>query len=464
MGVAAPANTIPKNAKGNLVFKTHEDYERVLSEQVAKGQDMELLSQLLNRENVVIEPDAAVQPVKAEPVAPTPKPAEPEPARTNWLEKLRAKAKEEGVSLSYDDEDSVINALILKEKRVRHLETERSRLQNTPDKTPAQDQELQELKRELEEVKARAKPSAPVAASKMSEIRELRRQLKTFADPLSPEAVAVQDKLQDAYDYELERMQGLLTTSTNPTMDSKYIETITNLQSELKAIKEKQTSFDEEVQARKIEQARSDYQRVISTFQKDHNEFATKRDIYELDADYQKFANRLMQESQGRFCTTTDEMRNVVNEYLNSDTVQKSMRERGIEKPVELDKYLEICELMIIRDKLNRASLDDREHTLEDALIYKKQRSGKLSELMASQREVGANALKNAQTQRETNFAQVLDASAGASPEVTGDTMTEEQAAAIIQTVTPLDTKKDPSKRQLLVKALQRLKLPVDGI
>ena len=408
-----------------------------------------MLSQLLNKDNVVIQP--------TEPVPEAPKPetpgygapavsgsgdgvGAPVSAPQSLIEKAKAAAEAQGIDFAYSNEDELINALISKERHNQYLENERTRLLGSsrqPEATP----EEPTSQKPQEQTVSEDDILAGVGESRQAEINSLKTRLATL-NPVDnqEEYLEIRGKLDDLQLYEINRSAEIASRAVQATQKVRQ-----HFTEREQVMMQAVNNLKQEGQTK---QELEDDRRLATRFQKEHPEFATETPIDKLDAQYLRWAKDLHTLRYKETTTDPMKLKRVVDDWLDGDIDLKQLANRnGVVEPKGMDKYVEICNLLGIRATLN-AMPNAREHSLEDAWIYKLQTEGRLSEAMKVQRDLGAQAGQEAVRQRDTNFAKVLDANEtqGQDP---NEGMTDQKAWQIINSIPALEARLDPAKREI---------------
>lgn len=473
---------LQKTPEGKFQFGSQQEYDKALESMIANPTSMEDLSSLMNSDNVVLgTPQPGGQPPAASPSAPAPgqppaaatptpehqapAPASTPPGTTNSLvERLRQKAREQGVEIMYQSEDHIIDGIIQKEKRIKFLNDQRNGMisKSELERVIQEKKELEDRLKTIQESPPAPQPQqsqqSNVGESKKAEIDAIRKKLREVTDPFSDEATSMQRDLNDLLVYELDRV---VAKGDNPVRqdNSEVLQMIRDVRQELKDLKTDTNAARAEAEnARKFKEDL----KAIDELQKSHPEFKSDRGMNEMDASYRRWASELFYLRHKRMPQNVSEMNIVAHDYMGDDVDLKIMAQKaGLEEPSDVKQYLNICNLLVLRDKLTETMGSD--HTLEQVLVYKMARDGSINDAMMQQRQLGADAIKNSQQNRDTNYARQLDHASGASSEQIGDTMTIDQAMEIMSKITPERAARNAADKELLDKAFNVWKDKAQG-
>jgi hypothetical protein len=463
--------TLPqKNAEGKFEFTGQQDYDKALEAMIANPSSMSDLQALMQPDNVVLRPaetgtqqpapSYASQTPTATPAAATPPAsASPNPSvPQGMVERLRQRAKEQGVEITYQTEDHILDGIIQKEKRIKFLNEQRSTMvaRDELERAIKEKKELEDRLRVLQEKPPESQPkpseSQPVVAtqSKRPQIDELRKKLRELEDPISDEYIDCQRELNDLMVQELERVEKIRSGSGEKQgANSEVLQMIREVRQELKGMQDKSTAGEKEAE---VQRKYGQDMAAIENLQKTHPEFKTSRSMKEMDASYRQWASELYFLRNRRKPETTAEINIVAKEYMDGDAeIQTLAKSAGVEAPGDVKQYLDICNLLVLRDKLSNAVGED--HSLEQVLVYKMARDGTINDAMNQQRQLGAEAIKNGQTKRDTDYAQQLSNVGGQSPEEIGESMTMEQAMKVMNEISPERAARNATDKLLLDKA-----------
>lgn len=440
-----PRFEIPTDEKGNFVFGSQREYEGAVETLSGSREkvDPAMLQRLLSQEGVVIKEQQA-QPQESQPnvsretlegyntPATPPEPDQQQSATKNKLiERLKEKAKAEGLEISYENEDELVDALLSKEKHNRYLQGERDKLMNT---LPSTETPPAEPSHDAPAPTPQGDDFEGIGESKRARIDQLRQEMDRMDNPLSDEYVEKSREYNALVSYEMGRLEQIAskTKTGYGKLQQRFDEELDSLRNQVNSVREEFST----------KQQNTSENEMITSFQKKHKDYSTSKNLDDLDKEFVKWARDLHAVRYGEQTSEPRKLRMVVDSYLKGDIdLKKLAANNGLDMPKEMDKYIAICDLLGYKARLDNA-FNGKNHSLDDALIYKLNSEGKLEEAFSVQRQLGAEAMNSATQKRDTNFARVVNA-AETAPE--GQGMTPDQALKIIQMTNAAEAKKNPT-------------------
>ena len=406
--------------------------------------DRKRYERLLQMENVEFLPDdAPPEPSKEESPEHSPEPLKEE----KTPEELDA-LKKQNEYLSRRAEEERKQALERERKLAKENEDYRKAIEAERNKKQKQepvqqpDNEIQTRRKKILELRQKL---AAIPEAEKDDYDPTQKKIKSeLSDLLIEQIVALEEKP--------------VTLTGNEQIESLRSE----LNEQKKFVSEYLENKKKEDSKELAERQRQQFIKDVQEFQKKRETFKTKKDIVAIDEDYVKFGSRLFEiKTGGTLPTSLADVNNAVADFIAGDPVLVGKaKEAGVVKPEELDTYMEIMEVANIRGGL--PSVNGEPATLDDALVYKYQKSGKLTEIMAHERKKGL--MMGTNTAASPDTARQLPPNATGNPEELGQEMTEEQAKSNIQTISAVDAYRNPALKRILRKSYERINYDKTGL